>query len=113
MNMQDENNIEVLRLQSPEELGQHRVYEFTQALSLLENSLNAMGLSLTEQLPTTPVVPQSSEVNWHQDAQTAAVIAEAEKITNDAVTDRVLNDVFNAYEGVEKNPLFNLGNGDV
>ncbi|MBA3758572.1 hypothetical protein H0X10_02995 [Candidatus Saccharibacteria bacterium] len=107
--MQDENNIEVLRLQSPEELGEHRVYEFTQALSLLENSLCAMGISYVDQVPTDPVVPQSEEVNKYQQTQAAAIVAEAEQITKEAVTDRVLNDVLNAYEGVEQNPLFNIG----
>jgi hypothetical protein len=111
MNMYDDTTAEVLRLQSPEELGQHRVYEFTQALVLLERSLNAMGFSLTDELPTEPVVSQSAEVKRYQEDQAKAA-AEVEKTTKEAVTDRVMNDVYNAYEGAEENPLFNIGNSN-
>lgn len=117
MSTLEDNSLEALRLESPEELGRHRVYDIGEALVLLERSLNAIGLSLTDELPARPTVPQSEEVINHQVSQEASyVVAQAEQIAKDAAgltEQRALENALNASHSiVEKNPLLNLGDID-
>jgi hypothetical protein len=87
MSLLDNNSVETLRLQAPEELGRQRVYEFAEALVLLERSLNAMGLSLTDEFPTQQVVPQSKEVAEYQVKHEApAVVAQTEHVTKETAS---------------------------
>lgn len=82
MSYDNTQSIETLRLQTPEEVGRQRVYEFGEAIVLLEHSLNAMGLSLQ-------TIPPSPEVNSYEQAQNHPVVAEAEQLAKSAVAGEV------------------------
>lgn len=94
------DNIEVLRLQTPEELARHRQGELDEAWLSLCQALEAMGVFTEATTNEQTVVAEAEQV-----IQESSVVFEAEQIAKQAAmsAEQALQ---NTYDAFADNPLF-------
>lgn len=102
MNIYD--NIEVLRLQTPEELARHRQGELDTAWLSLCQALKAMGVFSEPIINEQAVVAEAEQI-----VQEPSIVFEAEQIAKQAAmsAEQALR---NTYDAFAENPLFKGNN---
>lgn len=95
----NENNIEALRLNSPEIMTEQRKGIISMAVANLRPHAR-----IEAQTVEPAVIPQSAEVSSYEQTQADRIA----KDTAELFEDRARHDALNAFTGFEQNPLFGL-----